>query len=318
MSIKEFFRKDPVPGLSTSEIVTIAYMFFTAILTLVFWKGMSDPAGMLLTRVWVFLGMVVLFFIYKIYSCRATWLLRCIPPLLCLIIWYPETYEFCRQFPYLDHIFAEIDQILFDCQPSIVFSQKVTSVFWSEAFNLGYYSYYYMMAIVVMFYYFNRVPQSEKAAFAFLTSFFLFYTIYIFLPVAGPCFYFEAIGLENAEAGAFTDIGNYFRDHTEMLHQDVRGVFSGLVQSVQEAGERPVAAFPSSHVGMSTVTMLMAHHTHNRLLFWGLVPFYVLLCCATVFIQAHYLIDSICGFGIAFVFYFLSRRLYNIFYIKEK
>jgi len=45
---------------------------------------------------------------------------------------------------------------------------------------------------------------------------------------------------------------------------------------------------------------------------WGMFPFYLLLCGATVYIQAHYLIDSIAGFFSAFLVYWLSSTLYQV------
>ncbi|MCE8487430.1 phosphatase PAP2 family protein [Bacteroides uniformis] len=72
----------------------------------------------------------------------------------------------------------------------------------------------------------------------------------------------------------------------------------------------PTAAFPSSHVGMSTVLMIMAWRGSKRL-FACLFPFYLLLCGATVYIQAHYLIDSIVGFVSAFGIYILATWMFK-------
>ena len=41
--------------------------------------------------------------------------------------------------------------------------------------------------------------------------------------------------------------------------------------------------------------MIMAWRGSKRF-FALLLPFYLLLCCATVYIQAHYLIDALAGF----------------------
>ena len=135
--------------------------------------------------------------------------------------------------------------------------------------------------------------------------------IYEFLPVAGPQYYFKAVGVETADSGVFPAVGYYFQTHTEMLMPEIKGIFSQLVLGAQEVGERPTAAFPSSHVGMSTVTMLLAWRTKNKWLFWLMMPLYLLLCCATVYIQAHYLIDSICGFFTAVLFFWLTSWLYD-------
>ena len=82
-----------------------------------------------------------------------------------------------------------------------------------------------------------------------------------------------------------------------------QGFFYGLVEDAKAAGERPTAAFPSSHVGVSTICILLAWHSGNRKLLFSLLPFYVFLCMATVYIQAHYAIDAIAGLITGVVFY---------------
>ena len=75
------------------------------------------------------------------------------------------------------------------------------------------------------------------------------------------------------------------------------------------AGERPTAAFPSSHVGITTVVMLLAHHAHCRKLVLGMLPFYILMCLSTVYILAHYAIDALTGLFTGVVLYFVLIRL---------
>ena len=56
-----------------------------------------------------------------------------------------------------------------------------------------------------------------------------------------------------------------------------------------------MAAFPSSHVGVTFVVMLLAWHFKLRKLFWALLPFAVLMFFSTVYIFAHYAIDALAG-----------------------
>ena len=42
-----------------------------------------------------------------------------------------------------------------------------------------------------------------------------------------------------------------------------------------------------------------------------MLPFYILLCLATVYIQAHYAIDAIAGFITALIFYFGYSHIAN-------
>ena len=62
---------------------------------------------------------------------------------------------------------------------------------------------------------------------------------------------------------------------------------------------------------MSTVTMLIAWQTRNKWLFWALMPLYILLCIATVYIMAHYLVDTISGFISACLFFWLMNICYE-------
>lgn len=49
----------------------------------------------------------------------------------------------------------------------------------------------------------------------------------------------------------------------------------------------------------------------SRWLFTFLLPFYLLLCGATVYIQAHYLIDAIVGFVSAFGLYIVVTWMFK-------
>ena len=300
--------------LNSAELTTLVYMTVTTVMIGVFWSRMNDPWAMLGLRGVALLCMVVtqLTFRFLPYKLGLAW--RSFPLFVLLIWWYPEIHDFCTLFPYQDHVFAAIDQTLFGCQPALEFDQQFSSALWSELFNMGYYSYYYLMFSVMLFYLIRRTDEYDKAVFVFLGSFFLFYFVYDFLPVAGPQYYFCALQNIYGDAGwgdSFPALGNYFKDHLEMIVPEVKGIFGQLVIGAQEIGERPAAAFPSSHVGMSTVCMLLAWRTGNKWLVWVLVPFYVLLCCGTVYIKAHYLIDSICGLFFAALFYYVTKRLYE-------
>lgn len=318
MDLKGFFNKDlSVKGLTIVDKVTIAYMVFTSLLMCYYGSTMEHFNNLVITRTFAATIIGLLFILRSYFPCRATLLFSKILVMLGLVFWYQEVYYFSSQLPYLDHIFANIDWTLFGCQPSIVFCEKFPGTFWSEAFNLGYYSYYYMMFVTILFYAFFRPQISEKAEFVYLTSFFLFYAIYELLPVAGPYYYFKAIGLEAANAGSYPEIGHYFQTNHEMLHSEIKGIFSQLVHDTQEYGELPSAAFPSSHCGMTIITMILAWKSRNQWLFWIMSPLAVLLCCATVYIRAHYLIDTIGGIVFAIAFYYLTSWSYDNFIKKD-
>ena len=175
---------------------------------------------------------------------------------------------------------------------------------------MGYALYFPIIAMTLIYYFLYRYEEFTRMAYVVVGSFFIFYIIYDLLPVTGPMFYYKAVGVDKIAQGIFPNVGDYFLTHRDMLtspgYQD--GVFYHLVEAAHNAGERPTAAFPSSHVGVSTICMLAIAHARN----WKLLAFtgiiYVFLCMATVYIQAHYVIDAIAGFFSGIIIYAIMMR----------
>ena len=239
-------------------------------------------------------------------------LVRMVTQMCLLNYWYPDTFEFNRIFPNLDHLFATVEFNIFGCQPALLFDRLLSGDFWREMFNMGYWLYYPMITVVTFFYFFKRPEKVERCTFIIMAAFFMHYIIYIFLPVAGPQFYFPVIGDEAASCGLYENIGDYFNRHPGIsIAQEGKGVFfTELVNIAQRAGERPTAAFPSSHIGVSLVMIILAFKA-NRKLFAVLLPVFVLLCCATVYIKAHYLVDAIAGLFSGLLSYYIASRIYR-------
>lgn len=292
------------------EAVTLIYTIFTSLLIALLWQRISDPLRLLEGRAFVVLGMGLLALIHRHRPNSYTLFLRYLYPLSLLGYWYPDTYEFCQLFSNLDHVFASADQTLFGCQPSILFAQVLPQKVWSELFHMGYFSYYPLIFATVLAPLATKREEFTRTAFIVLTAFFLYYFIYLFLPVAGPQYYFQAVGFDIIETAKFPELGYYFQSHTELAPSPgPDGFFRNLVEATQASGERPTAAFPSSHVGMSTILLILLWQ-NRRWMFFTALPFYLFLCCATVYIQAHYLVDVFGGFITAFVFYMLCSRLW--------
>lgn len=288
------------------------YNLLTSILILFLFQRMAHPWGMLLDRALIAAVTFLLMYLYRLAPCKFSAFVRVVVQMSLLSYWYPDTFEFNRFFPNLDHLFASAEQFIFGGQPSIWFCHTFPHLWVSEALNLGYFSYYPMIFLVTFFYFLYRFDLFEKLSFVLVTCFFIYYLIYIFIPVAGPQFYFPAIGFDNVAKGVFPSIGDYFNHHQELLPGPgyQHGFFYQLVEGSQQVGERPTAAFPSSHVGISTILMIMAWRGSKKL-FIFLSPFYVLLCAATVYIQAHYVIDAIVGFFSAIGLYIVVTKIYK-------
>ena len=306
--IKDYFKidKNPKKGLMALEWVMLGYMAITIITMLFTYTKLVNPEAMLWGRLRALVMTIALWAVYRMIPCRITKMVRIIAQMALLAWWYPDTYEINRMFPNLDHIFAGWEQGLFGCQPALLFAKAMPWAVVSELMSMGYFMYYPMIALVTFYYFFCRYYEAERAAFVMLASFFIYYLVYIYVPVAGPTFYFDAVGISEITKGIFPALGDYFNTHTNCLPTPgyTDGIFYQLVEDAKNAGERPTAAFPSSHVGVSTICMLLVWHTGNRKLLYVMLPFYIFLCLATVYIQAHYLIDAIAGLITAVVIYF--------------
>ena len=299
-------------GLWPIEWLCLGYGMLTMLLMFVVWPDMEQPWHKVLARFCILAGTLLMWRVYLLWPCRLMTFVRITAQMSLLGYWYPDTYEINRTFSNLDHLFAKLEATLFGCQPSLEFSRLCPWPWFSELANMGYFSYYPMIVAVMVFFFTARNKLYERASFTVMCSFFIFYFIYICLPVAGPQFYFQAVSVETIEAGIFPSIGTYFDRCTDMLPAPgyADGIFNHLVEWAQESGERPTAAFPSSHIGI-TLILLYLTYPQSRRLFYALLPFAILLMLATVYIQAHYLVDAIAGILAAYPVLCLSRWIYE-------
>jgi len=231
-----------------------------------------------------------------------------------LVFWYPETFEINRMLPNCDYLLAGLEQNIFGFQPAQLFSHSYPQHWIGEILNMGYLAYYPLIIGTSMYFYLKNKKVFEQFFFTVLFSFFCYYMIYILFPTAGPQYYYQAIGAENLNSANFPNIGYYFDRHQSLLSiGNNSGFFSQLVRNTQMVGERPTAAFPSSHVGITTLIMILIIKNRQYILLALLSPVYLALVAATVYIQAHYVIDVIAGLSTAFLFYFLGSLVYTLF-----
>ena len=191
-------------------------------------------------------------------------------------------------FPKIDEFLSNLDQNIFKFQPSIEFSKHFNSLFFSELFYFGYFC-YYLLPLVVFGILYKFLPQKiEEFGFILITSFLLYYFIFIIIPAEGPQFYFP-----------FPD--NYI---------EAQGIFGNAIKLIQKNGEAPTAAFPSSHVGISWIVIFWLYQNFRKSVKY-FIPFVVLLMFSTVYIKAHYFVDVVAGFISAPIVFFLTFKFYK-------
>ena len=166
---------------------------------------------------------------------------------------------------------------------------------------MGYAAYYPMIALTVFYYFIWRYKEFERVSFILLASFFIYYVVFIFVPVAGPTFYYKAVGLKTITSGVFPNINDYFNLHKDCLPSPgfTNGFFYNLVEDAKAAGERPTAAFPSSHVGISTICIVFSMAYTKLQITYGACPilFFPLLCHCLYSSALSYRCYRRCYFG---------------------
>ena len=317
--VKELIRRlfaiedKPRRGLLAAEWVVLGYLGLTLLVVLLMHDKLFNPEPMAWMRIRILAITLAAWGLYRLIPCRLLLLGRVTIQLLMLSWWYSDTYELNRTLPNLDHLFAQADQWLCGFQPALVFAENWTHPVVSELMHMGYASYFPLIALVTAYYFLMRYEDFLRASFVITASFFAYYLIFIVLPVTGPQFYYVAVGAEQIAQGIFPSMGDYFATHQEAVtlpgYSD--GVFYQMVIDAHEAGERPTAAFPSSHVGVTTVLMLLAWRARSNWLLLFMLPFFVLMCLSTVYIQAHYVIDVLGGLVTGVIFYAVFLSLYK-------
>lgn len=297
------------------EQLTLWYSVLTSILIVLFWNNLEQPILQLVGRALIVSGLfIVSVFSNKYYKYDNLFsFIRVMYQVALLPFWYPDIYAFSNAFPNLDHVFASFEQSLFGFQPAIKFSNLMPQKWFSEAIYFGYFAYYPMIVGSALYCILKKKDEINRYMYILMGTFFAFYLIFIFVPVAGPQFYFLVIGMENVASANFYAIGDYFKHQFEIMPGPgyVDGLFYHAIELVQAGGERPIAAFPSSHVGVSTAIMLWSASINKRITVI-LFPVYILLCCATVYIQAHYLIDVFAGWVVGTLFYYMFSATYKL------
>jgi membrane-associated phospholipid phosphatase len=225
--------------------------------------------------------------------------IRYLFPFSLIVYWYPETYYLANPdntglpesiiVSNLDGLFEHLDIALFGCSPAIEFSEAFSQPLVSEIMYFGYFAYYPLFMFTFTYFFFVKPEIAERAIFYCLCSFFIFYIIFVLVPVAGPQFYYS-----------FPD--NQVPDGY---------CFSSLMRGLQDVGEKPTGAFPSSHVGLTFITMSLLFK-HARKYFYIILPVALILVAATVYIKAHYLIDVVAAFIVTPLIFILSKRIFRL------
>lgn len=209
-------------------------------------------------------------------------------PILVLSFFYNETALYNSFFSKnLDSHFYNIDQWIFGFQPALEFSKYFNGLIFSELMCFSYMSYYLIIFFTPLILLRKSFELFEYSVFIIIVSFIFYYLIFSFLPVIGPQFYFP----------------------TPLNEFHSSGIFGYLLSIIHHYGEVPSAAFPSSHVGIAVIVLILLFK-YQKKYFMLFLPLTLMLSLATVYIKAHYFIDVIGGLISAPIIFYIVDILY--------
>jgi membrane-associated phospholipid phosphatase len=273
--------------------IDILFLIYLAVSTLFLLFG-RDPAVHLSAFIWVRLLMIAavsgLIYADKNKPAPILALLRFSYPLIFSGYFYSETVFYNKIFLHnLDPLLVDMEYSIFGMQPSLHFSVQFSHLLFSELMYFGYFSFYLLLLSFTLYLFIKRRAYFYPAIFKLTASLYLFYLIFCFIPSAGPQFYFPFP--ENELPDGF--------------------LFNQVMHFIQNVAEQPTGAFPSSHVGISIIILILSKKIapYYFKIAW---PFVLILILSTVYIKAHYAIDIIGGLVIAPFILYLSNVLYKL------
>lgn len=190
----------------------------------------------------------------------------------------------------LDSIFASLDSWLFGMQPALeLYRAMPGNRIVVELFFFAYGSYYFLFSCGIWLLF---ARGRERQAYQFLATvtlaFYLLYLFYLVFPVAGPKYFFDSL--------------------REQWYTPFRGyLFTTLLTSAFDGMDLYGAAFPSSHAAISVLSLLM-NLRYQRTLGMVTLPVVLLLLVSTVYIYAHYAVDTIAGVIVGVVCFLVLPR----------
>jgi membrane-associated phospholipid phosphatase len=192
---------------------------------------------------------------------------------------------------YLDDIFSGLDIKMFGVHPNIWLYDHFNNFYMNEFMHLCYFLYYILPIIFGVIIYRDRITEYFRMVFAISVTFYICYTLYIFIPAAGPL---------DLRQGRFTD----------------GGWFVHIMNWIYTNGEKPGAAFPSSHVAIALMALMYMHHLHRRI-FWAFLPFIAGLILSTVYGFYHYVVDALFGALLCVISFYVCNWLFDKYLINK-
>lgn len=187
----------------------------------------------------------------------------------------------------LDPLFQQLEYALFGFQPAVEFARRFPQPWFNEYMHITYFSYYLLFPSLGLILH-ARGPRRvfDEYMFTLSSSFYVFFLIFILLPVAGAA----TLAAPPLPAA---------------------GPFTVLMEVIYAHLEPPGGAFPSSHVGIALLVMIYARRYLSLRIFSLYALLGISLTLSTVYCRYHYAVDVLAGLAAGTALTFFFRRVHG-------
>ncbi len=191
-----------------------------------------------------------------------------------------------------DNILNNIDLQMLGVYPTVWIEQFHNPLFTDILYLL--YLFYFPMPLFLLVYLYNKNKHYilDKVVLTYLTTYYISYIIYFFVPAMGPRFNDTLIQLQNIKSLDGIILAVPIRELINFLEPN------------------KFDAFPSLHSAIVTTTMLSTYY-YNKKLFKIFLPIAIGIFIALVYCRYHYVIDIIVGFILSVTVFYLWHFLYD-------
>lgn len=183
-----------------------------------------------------------------------------------------------------DSLVESWDALLFGANPHLHFHSVLPQGYWAELWHLFYVSYYPLLVGSILWMWVRRPDDFSRFIFIYLGIFLSFVVVFSLFPVIGPLDY---------RVGIF----------------EGKSVLAAIVDTLFHIGAPDGAAFPSSHVGLSTGIYLLLRPM-KPVVSTGIVIIILGIGISMVYASIHYAIDAVAGLIAGWLLYHVWDTLY--------
>lgn len=277
-------------GLRPADTVTIFFLLFLSVLTVIFFKDIPKAFSLLNTYVVLLVSQMIIIK-FKDKGNVIGFFHDLIFPTTCILIVFDSLGGLVHYInpKDIDPALIKLDYLIFNGHPTVML-EKIMSPFLTDMLQLAYTTYYFIpISFAAVLLINNQRDEFNRTLFLVVFCFYLSYLGYILMPAVGPRFTIDH--LQNAELR-----GLFIAEPIQTILNKLEGIKRD--------------AFPSAHTAIPLVVLYLAYR-FKRSLFWIFLPVVSALIFSTVYCRYHYVVDIFAGFGLALLTIFLGEKYYG-------